>query len=298
MPQLLIAVLLTALAQPAPATRPADDWEPADTGDMMALTQAAAGMVRAGEHEAATRHFLWLWDHMLEHDMSMYGVRSSFMAGDTAALAAAHPPAREAFAAERDALGGQLEDGPPPEAGEVLSDWIVLNEVVGQSGRTLDWYDDHADDPVWRQAIDRNDYQFEPLLIEAGRYADVARLYPDPLATARQASAMLRESRMLDRGNAHFNAQYAMADDQRYLDEVATIYAALLAADRDAEAAELMAAAALPSDLPDERPAMLSRALDFGQARPAMADVLDALAAEGHSTATLRRRLRVALGGE
>ncbi len=97
----------------------------------MSVAMEQADRLRlAGEFETATGHYLWLWEHMLEHQPAMYGVRLSFMAGEIEELVAAHEPARRAFTLKRDALGERLEDDPTPRDQEILVDWVALNQIL------------------------------------------------------------------------------------------------------------------------------------------------------------------------
>src|SRR4051812_12591822 len=47
--------------------------------DMMERMNAARALASAGKLDEATDAYVWLWEHMLEHEPAMLGVRASFM---------------------------------------------------------------------------------------------------------------------------------------------------------------------------------------------------------------------------
>jgi hypothetical protein len=84
---------------------------------------ALAGL---GRFEEATDEYVWLWQHVLEHEPAMAGVRSSGMLRDIGQLMNSHPPARRRFEDLRNALGTM--DGPASTAvPDSVSDWITLS---------------------------------------------------------------------------------------------------------------------------------------------------------------------------
>lgn len=93
----------------------------------------------SGELDEATEEFVWLWEHLLEHEPAMNGVRLSFMAGDMQQLAERHEPARQAFRKLRDRQSAAV-DGTNSGKQDVI-DWLHLNQVIGDQEDTLRWYD-------------------------------------------------------------------------------------------------------------------------------------------------------------
>lgn len=171
-----------------------DGLERGETSLQRARTQASAAptnvqvrmsfarsLVEAGELGEATTEYVWLWMHMLEHEPTMIGVRHSFLLAELKELVSRHPPARDAFAALRDAAAPPAEGMPSRDA---LRDWFTLNEVLDDKLATLAWFD------VVRTRLDATsplvpvvELRVVPMLIESGRWNDVAALYPAPRAT-------------------------------------------------------------------------------------------------------------------
>ncbi len=128
----------------------------------------------------------------------------------------------------------------------------------------------------------------EPL-IKRARYADVTALHPDPLAAARSSARQHRDIR------ERLSAVQAQRMERFYLEDVAVIFAGLLAAGRDGEAEALMDAAAVPTDLPDARPTMIEKAIAFGVARASHRAALADAESRGGNVDAIRGRLDAAL---
>src|SRR6185369_7149473 len=102
-------------------------------------------------------------------------VRASYMVGEMQLLAAEHPAARARFVALRDHAQTQL--GADHRDYRALGDWILLNDVVGEPLKTLDWFDQFSGDPSFATALDRCGRQLADRLVRKGRWADMAKLY-------------------------------------------------------------------------------------------------------------------------
>lgn len=149
---------------------------------MQGRLSAADGLMRSGRLDEATREYLWLWEHMLEHEPSMYGVRMSFMLTAIGELTSAHAPAREAFTAVRDGIGAQLEAG---DAGaRALVDWVHLNGVLGGEALTVAWAEMALEDGGSAAVLERVRGNVFEQAVAAGRADMAVRLYPDPVASA------------------------------------------------------------------------------------------------------------------
>ena len=291
---LALAVALAGMSAPvgvggfddAPHTMPRG-WQPEQADDMMAVLQQAATLASDGQHEQAANHYLWLWGNMLEKDPSMVGVRTSFMASEMQTLANRYPPARSAFALLRSELTADVGDD-----WQTTYDWVVLNEIVGEEERTVEWVREHADDPQARSVMGVANDRIVAALIAHGEFPLLGRLYDDPIQEAREDARSLRHMCELLRDDGEMLQFFR----ESYLDEIGTMYAALLAAERGNEAAALLAAASVPrDDLPDERPAMVARAVEFGVAQAEHRALLDAAEGQGANVATIRFDLEAAL---
>jgi thiol-disulfide isomerase/thioredoxin len=202
--------------------------------NMKARYDLASALANGGKLDEATDEFAWLWEHMLEHEPAMVGVRSSFMANEIQQLAASHRPARDRFAAMRDAIA----PGPSSTAVEprTISDWMVLNEVLGEQDRSVAWFDETSLEvrrsPKLLRVIE---LKVVPLLLARKRWADVGALYPDPIATLRGKHAHLEEMKSAPLPD-EMKQQIVAYAEQSFREEAGTLHACLAAASRHAEA--------------------------------------------------------------
>lgn len=139
--------------------------------------EEARSLLEAGDLEAATVDYLWLWSHALEHAPSLKGVRLSYLAREAGELCEQHPPARAAFASLRDAIPTPPHDLPP--GGPTFSDWVTLHEIIDERQTVLRWFDETSAPIGLRAAIDLEGCIAE-LLVAGDRWAQLSRLYPDP----------------------------------------------------------------------------------------------------------------------
>jgi hypothetical protein len=95
-------------------------------------------LVQPGRLDEATTEHAWLWQHMLEHEPSMVGVRLSFFIGDIERLVQTHAPARETFTALRDAVAPEGVDALDTPA---FADWMALCRALRENDRVLAWFD-------------------------------------------------------------------------------------------------------------------------------------------------------------
>jgi thiol-disulfide isomerase/thioredoxin len=198
-------------------------------GDIDARLNLARELTRAGRYDEAVIEHVWLWEHMLELVPSMYGVRMSFFAHDLTILVNAYAPAREAISAVRDRAA-------PPDAGaiaiESFHDWVCLNGVLGETERSLAWFD--ALSAVRRADLESSiiEHDIIPLLIEKARWADAGALYGNPLETLDGAADILRHTEAM--ANDRDLPPGLIASSRRsFRKSAATLIRALRAAGRD-----------------------------------------------------------------
>lgn len=247
------------------------------TMGMQERLRFARTLARSGEHERALEEFVWLWDNMLKHESSMSGVRVSFMASDMERLAAEYAPAKERFTKMRDALADKIDS--PTNGWEDLDDWVVLNEVVGESDKTLKWFDRVKGETDWAPGIQRVSFRLERLLQERGGWKEMALLIRDPLAKLRRDHAMLQ--RRLN----------------RFRDNAAKTYASLLAADRDDDAQKVAAETIKLDDTPEVRMKLVEFALRANEPRQRHATWLSEASEAGATVQGLQQRLQQLLNG-
>jgi thioredoxin 1 len=156
--------------------------------DIQARLSLARELSLSGRFQEATDEFVWLWDNMLDHQPSMYGVRLSFMVGDMQGLAAQSVEARERFAGKRDELGKALRT----ERGRTwdnLRDWVALNDVIQDDAAVLAWIDRVKDRDNGPATLRRMDFVIENVLMRNERYEDLTLIGWDPVAEMRQSLA-------------------------------------------------------------------------------------------------------------
>jgi hypothetical protein len=111
-------------------------------------------------------------------------------------LVTRHPPARERFLAFREALTAAVEAGAPML--QQFFDWASLCKSLGEEDRILAWFDTKG--PRYEPPRDLAgivEMQVVPLLRAKGRWADIGRLYRDPLQVVRHQQQMLSRIPML-----------------------------------------------------------------------------------------------------
>ncbi|HEY0706010.1 MAG TPA: thioredoxin domain-containing protein [Polyangia bacterium] len=155
--------------------------------DMQGRFRFAQTLLRTRRFDEATEEFAWLWENMARVDPAMIGVRVSFLAHDIRRLITSHASARQRFARFRDALEPEESFGTPLER---RRDWIVLNFVLGEEARTLQWFDAIKDVPAAAPDIERHTHQLVTLLEQQQRWADIGRIYADPIAELRRIHEM------------------------------------------------------------------------------------------------------------
>jgi hypothetical protein len=148
---------------------------------MLKRVGAAQDLVRRGKYREATDEFEWLWENMDRVEPGMYGARMSLLAKYIGRLVGKHPSARVTFTEIRD-RAAILATADHPTA-RLCLDWIVLNEILGEQERTLAWFDSVKKDERYATLLDRVAHRLVPLLTSRDRFADIGRMYKDPVAT-------------------------------------------------------------------------------------------------------------------
>ena len=207
-----------------------------------------AALFRADRVDEAFEHYLWLWENMEKQDKSLSGVRVSFLARELEAFVKKSPAVKQKIIALRDAA----------ETTNVM-DFIVLNDILSDNQKTLSWFDKIKKDPKERAQLDRFAYRLEPMLITAGRWKDIAIMYPDPIAelNKREEFAKAMEKTMHGR----------MGNYDPFAQGVGRLYAAYLSAGRTADAKKVALAALKKQDSANIKRELVLYAIDAGQAR-------------------------------
>ena len=254
----------------------------------------AKTLADAGNLDESTDVYVWLWEHMLEHKPSMYGVRLSFMVSDMRELAARHPPARKRFAEMRDAARKRMDSDPADV--EACADWRGLSEAVGDNGALLVWFDAVRADPARKRQIDRLEYDLTEELIAASRWRDAGLMVDNPAVKAEREISRLAMSLQVKADlDDEAKASLDELDRQQLRGSLSKLHACCLAAARDADAAKVAKLAFKGSDGGPMRVAFVEMALKAGVSRPMMEDWLKEAAAQGVRIGSERQELQEAL---
>jgi thioredoxin-like negative regulator of GroEL len=209
----------------------------ADPNDVRARFDLAGKLVADRNWPAAADQLAWLWEHAVEHDPAMVGVRNTFLVELIREAAAEDATARARFAALRDAAGSGL-DRADLDAGR-LNDWIALSDTLGDVERLFSWIASAPPAALERPEVERIlSLRLVPLLVEAERWSDLCRVHPDPIATLRRDHEQLKM--LTDReAPPEFAAEIPKireAMEHELLQRTAALHAALLATDRKGDA--------------------------------------------------------------
>lgn len=205
-----------------------------DTGQRTASDDAviasrlhiAQQMARAGAPDAAAKDLQWVWGQLIERDAD-FGAGQSDLAAATRSLLASHAPARAPFTTLRNRLTGEVEQA-AATPGE-LSAWMALNEILGDEADALRAVERCATNPDAADWLHTNEDRLGPFLESHERWDLLARIAADP------AQSVWRRMQEAESGSA--------PDEQaqsRALRAAANLYAALLAAGRDDDAAAIL----------------------------------------------------------
>jgi hypothetical protein len=219
----------------------------------------AKSLLFHGQYEAATEHYVWLWDNIRRVSPHLDGVRTSFIANEIDTLVRANRLAEARFFEIRESVGA-VANG---DSGDVHArlDWIVLNSILGEDELTIEWFDRVKREAAGRRSVLAVRHLLvEPLKVRA-RWADLGRLIEDPLGELRLAhsvaTAQVIEGESLV-GEAIWSGAMASLSAQ-FRSEAADLIASLRAAGRSKEATEVWNEA-LSMDPSEEMETALKRA--------------------------------------
>ncbi len=271
--------------------------EPGPNGEVNvdARYALARQLLQEGEHEKAAAEYVWLWDNMVKLNPSMVGVRGSFMASDMERLARASAPAKAQFVTLRDAAEKRAST---PETADATDDFIVLNKVVGDEDRTLAWFDRVKADPAAAPALMRSSFRIEELLDAKGRWQDLGKyVYAQPREVIDRMIEMNRiTAESASKAPSGMQAMMKSSHEEMFKRNASRVYAALLAAKRDTEADEAIAAISRNDPGGMVTITCIVKALEIGEAREAMRKHIDGARLKGVKTDGYIRTLDKALG--
>ncbi len=274
-----------------------DRNDPAVKINVEARMELAQSLASNKKFDLATEEFLWLWQHMLEHNQGYSGVRVSFMASDMTKLAEQYEPAKVAFTKLRDAARQKMDAGSKNR--DVILDWFVLCEIIGDEDAILAWFDKAKDEKKSAAVISTLDYKLFDLLVEHKRWADAGLLSEDPVAKAQWSIDMDKRMSAMNQGGDEFDAETkAMMkknNTERVLNNFAQRYACCLAAEKNDEATDIAKIFLEYQNNTDARVALVKWGMKVNQPREEQLKWLDEAAENGASVKSLRSKVQDAL---
>lgn len=257
-----------------------------DVEARMRLANDLARSTKPQDLDLAVDEYVWLWDNMLAHRDSMYGVRLSFMAGDMERLARKHPRAKAEFVKLRDAAEANLRKDPD---WRVLTDWVVLNlRVLDDQEPVLAWFDRVSKQPDSAQTLDRFSRDLIPLLTERGRWADAGGLMKKPVVDATRALDIFEmtpptmpPASMPEADRENLKRRLDASRRTQVGEQLGRVHAALCAAGRDEDAKKVLTLLLDRADYPETRAEFLQAALAAKVVGPAHLALLEGAKAEG-----------------
>lgn len=198
----------------------------AEEGEDTSANEAAMWdhISRAHEMQAKQRNaeyleeLVWLWGKVPKDSQHYTDIRMKMVPVDMRLLVASFPAAKAKVIEMRDAA----------EKAEIREDWIVLNGVLDENARTVEWFDKVKSDPKKREFILENSTLFEQPLFAACRWADAADyLYPQPIALINK---YFKESEKLKKPKPHTEVS---KDFNPFPFMIPLVYGAYLGAGRD-----------------------------------------------------------------
>jgi hypothetical protein len=255
---------------------------------MYTRLKVVRSLLNDGRNDEALKECLSLWEYVGEQTPPAgVSIRSSSMKSEMQTLFKVYKPARAAFIAERDRIAAELKTDARTFAD--LDDWIMLNELVGQTDATLEWFDRIKLDPDAAKTLDREGIHIRSLLVERKRWADVGIVDTDPLRLLRLLHGIMRLPALLGPPERRETRDATMLELLRK--EASLIYACQLAAGKERIAIDVLNEAIKLDPSADMRVALVRKALEIGQFRKHMVEQLDAAEKAGSDVKCLREQL-------
>jgi hypothetical protein len=199
--------------------------------DMMTRLQFIREMVEHGDHERAAEQYVWMWNHMTEHEPSMSGVRSSFMIGDIERLAESYPQVLELFRRMRDKITSDIGHGIASRRS--VMDWFTLSTRLLDDSCVQEWVDGLRDSPNRIESLQQMGVFMFGWLVEKHDFALAGEMLQSAQREAMRIRHML-EHLMQSQNPPDQRAIESLTSHE--IERAAQIHAAYLASDREAEA--------------------------------------------------------------
>ncbi|MEO0511459.1 MAG: hypothetical protein AAF108_00990 [Planctomycetota bacterium] len=135
----------------------------------------ADALVRAGRDDDAFDEYLWVFENTRRVDTDFLPMRNTFVVSDLRDLCARSERGRalaESRAEKLDALIGTAS-----ETEDVLTDWLIYNEIAGRAGPVLEWVDRNIESQDGQAKLKQYRGRLEDVLVEAGRFEELGVLF-------------------------------------------------------------------------------------------------------------------------
>lgn len=219
--------------------------------------------VFAQRYDDALADYLWLWENLDAKYPAEAQQKTDAVVVSLRDMWHRLPDSKAKFVEMRAAL----EPGSRKDPG-VARDYIAMCRVLDEDARVMQWFDGVRGTEQFPALWARCAEQVEPLLVRQNRWRDAGLLIEKPVDRLR-ARWVLTSQRVEEMTKAERMPELIVAEQSRYRAEAAMIYVALLAADRDAEAAAVADEARKADPEPLTTGMLLTRAMDAEQGREA-----------------------------
>jgi len=202
------------------------------------------------------------------------------------AVLAGAPEAKSEFVAIRDGIERVMEDGTPrARAGEVV-DWLAWNSILGDDARSLAWFDRVKSGENADVLISTGLGEIAPVLIRAGRAAEIAGAVPGATAELQRRYELLSPSA---KGLEKIDPARGAAAWAGFETLGGQIYAGYVAAKNIKDANEIAEALFQLRDTPTMRVALVRESVNAGVVGPGAKLWLDEAAKAGQDVSALRK---------
>lgn len=218
------------------------------TKDLIERFKLFRSLLDGEKFDEASEHGIWLWTNMVAVSPPMVGLKHTVLVADLKRLAAAHPVTATTLREVRDAT--------PTEELESIRDWVSLNAALGDDDKTIGWFDGVADTLGGNEELAHLvRFNVVPVLVERGRWRDVGRAYPDPMAAIRKSIETRKSMNDAPIPPEH-KERLRESATKGFREDCGLIVRGLRAANRTAEADEVAAAAIEADPTPEMKAAL------------------------------------------
>lgn len=175
-------------------------------------------LLEKGDYALALNEYSWLWQNSMTEYAEDLRALLMFPGRELYNLAKKSADAKKQIGEWRDKY---------EQEGKVVP-MVVLNEVLSEGKKNIAWFDKVKNDPKQLGDMKKVDYVLVGYLMDDNRWADICFIYPDPMA------ALKERSLEADKFKEELSKQGIADPPDPLPKEIATLYAALLAAKKDA----------------------------------------------------------------